>query len=116
MSRRYRKAARWGLAIGLPGQAPSRQARTLASTAHMGDLPSGVWHTSDHAVAMLAAAPPVVSDAVQVETGARFRLLSLPDGPILSLCPLDGEAHRLIAAAWDDPYGWANGESWRIDP
>jgi hypothetical protein len=78
-------------------------------------LPAGCWHTSDYAAATLARTRPIISDATHAATGARFRLLSQPDGPILGLSPEDEEARKLILAAWDDPSRWANRQAWRIE-
>ena len=115
MSRtRHRKPARWALAVGLPGRPPSPQARTLAASPHTASLPAGVWHISADTAAQLASTTPVVSDATHIASGARFRLLSVPDGPILGLSAGGEAARALVAAAWDDPTGWANRQTWRI--
>jgi len=82
----------------------------------MGALPAGVWHVSDHAADLLAGIAPVVASAIHADTGARFRLLSLPDGPILGISAEDDAALALIVRAWADPTGWANRQSWRIVP
>ena len=111
---RHHRPARW--AVGLPGRPPSPQARTLAASPRMDALPPGVWHVSDHAAELLAGTTPVVGDAVHVATGARFRLLSLPDGPILGLSAEDEAARALIVRAWSDPTAWANKQRWRIVP
>ena len=117
MSRtRQRKPARWSLAVGLPVRPPSPQARTLAASPRMGALPAGVWHVSDHATDQLAGTTPVVSEAVHIASVARFRLLSLPDGPILGLSAEDEAARALIVREWGDPSAWANKQRWRIAP
>jgi hypothetical protein len=112
-ARRLRRST-W--AIGLPGRAPSREARSLAASSTATALPPGTWHTSADMVALLARTRPVVSEAVHVPTGARFRLASLPDGPILSISAEDDVARELVIAHWDDPSGWANGQRWQIEP
>jgi hypothetical protein len=124
--KQYHRPARWAqiferdgahrLAIGLPGHAPSPEARQLATSPTAGALPPGCWHVSDHSAPLLAATPPVISDAVHVASGARFRLLSVPDGPIVGLSPEDAAAGKLILAAWSDPSDWANRQRWRIVP
>ena len=117
MSRtRHRKPARWSLAVGLPGRPPSPQARTLAASPHTASLPAGVWHISADTAAQLASTTPVVSDATHIASGARFRLLSLPDGPILGLSAEDEAARALIVREWGDPSAWANKQRWRIAP
>lgn len=105
---------RW--AVGLPGKPPSRAAARLAATLPAGALLPGLWHLSDHAADRLAGTVPVISDATHQPTGARFRLASLPDGPILAVEALCKAAQALIVAAWSDPTTWANRQSWRIAP
>src|SRR5690349_14024353 len=99
-SRRLRRTAR---AVGLPGRVPSREARMVSTSPHVASLPSGAWHISDYAAAALARTQPVVSDAVHAATGAHFRLLNVPDGPILGISPEDAAARELVIAYWDDP-------------
>ena len=82
----------------------------------MGALPAGVWHVSDHAADLLAGTTPVVSEATHRPSGAAFRLLSVPDGPILGLSAEDDAARALIVRAWSDPTAWANAQRWRIVP
>jgi len=101
---------------GAQGQAPSSQARLLASSPRMGALPAGVWHLSDHAVDLLAGTCPTISSATHQPSGARFRLASMPDGPILAIEALCDTARALIVAAWEDPTYWANQQRWRIAP
>ena len=98
------------------GHAPSPQARLLAASPRMGALPAGVWHVSDHAADLLAGIAPVVASAIHADTGAAFRLLSVPDGPILAVEALCKAAQSLMASAWSDPTGWANAQRWRVAP
>ena len=82
----------------------------------MGALPAGVWHVSDHAADLLAGTCPTISSATHQPSGARFRLLSVPDGPILAIAAEDEAAQSLMASAWSDPTGWANAQRWRVAP
>ena len=115
MAKQRRRPARWSLAIGLPGEAPSREARALAASPAV-NLPPGVWHTSAHASAQLARVQPVVSEGVHTATGARFRLLSAPDGPIIGICCGDQAARNFAGTFWSDSTAWANRQTWRIVP
>jgi len=82
----------------------------------MGALPAGVWDLSDHAVDLLAGTCPTISSATHQPSGARFRLASMPDGPILGISAEDDAALALIVRAWADPTGWANRQRWRMVP
>jgi hypothetical protein len=111
--RRYNRPARWGLAVGLPGMPPSREAVQLAASPRL-TLPAGCWHVSDYTADLLARCTPAVSSAVHHETGARFRLASIPDGPVVAICAEDAAARELAPAFWPDPAGWANRQRWTI--
>ena len=124
MKRKYRKPARWAIAawqpnrqtvaLGLPGRAPSPEARMLAASPTR--LPVGAWHMSDHAVADLTRIEPVISEAIHLPSGSRFRLASLPDGPILALEAVTVAAEAVLTQGSADPTSWANRQEWRIVP
>ncbi len=114
MNKSYRRPTR--VAVGLPGQPPSREARLLASAPDRSLLPAGVWHISDHGVADLAGSTPVIQAAVHQPTGARFRLVRLPAGRILGFEVVDEAARALLHAAWSDPTRWVQAQEWRIVP
>ena len=122
MKRKFRKPARWAIAawqptrqavaIGLAGRVPSPEARQLAASPSR--LPVGAWHLSDHAVAELARVQPIISEAIHAPSGARFRLASLPDGPILALEAVTVAAEAVLTQGSADPTAWANRQGWRI--
>jgi hypothetical protein len=103
------------VAIGLPGQPPSRQARQLAAAPLR--LPVGCWHVSDHAVDKLSRVQPMISTALHVPSCAHFRLASLPDGPILAIEAISVASEKVLSAGRGaDPTAWANRQQWRIVP
>lgn len=98
--------------IGPPCRPPSREARQIAASPHLRAMPAGLWHCSDWAASALARCTPHVSEAIHPASGATFRLLSHPDGPILALSPEDDAAWRLLGQFAADPTGWANAQQW----
>jgi hypothetical protein len=86
----------------------------LATAPHL-SLPPATWHIPDYHTDTLARCTPVVSTAVHKESGARFLLASVPDGPVLAIAALDDHARGLAGAFWHDPAAWAAEQAWRIE-
>ncbi len=103
MKQKRGKTPSWVVAV------PGRIAAPRMTT-----LPAGAWQISADQAELLASTDPVVNPAIHVATGAAFRLMSVPDGPILSICPEDKAAWQLMVGAIPDPSGWANRQQWRI--
>ena len=109
MSNKHRLRSGPAIAVGLPGQPPGPEARTLARSPSMGTLPPGVWHVSDWAASLLAGTTPVVVAAVHEATGGGFRLLLGHDGLVLGFSPGDD---ALVARWYGDPTAWARAQRW----
>jgi hypothetical protein len=120
--RKHRRTPRWAqpvgkhaVAVGLPGKAPSRKARLLASSPDA--LPPGhLWHVADYTAQAVATAAPTITAATHAASGEPFLLATAADGSIVAISAESDAALQVIARQMTDPVGWAREEDWWVDP